>query len=128
MKNSDFGLTTFQNTMEANGVKGSLLWLAPEAIGSGEYGPPADVYSFAIICWEIIARSDPYEEIENLSCVPTLVVLEGLRPPLTSDVPDQLRLIVTKCWSQLPSDRPSFQETSRELSVTTFLNKENHIY
>ena len=45
---------------------GTLLWMAPEIMeGSAKYGQPADVYSFAIVLWEILSRSLPWEDITS---------------------------------------------------------------
>ena len=39
---------------------GSPLWAAPEMLRAEEYSEKADVYSFAIVLWEMMARTDPY--------------------------------------------------------------------
>lgn len=38
-----------------------LAWMAPEVLGGEEAGPPADVYSFGVLLWEMLMRQTPYE-------------------------------------------------------------------
>jgi hypothetical protein len=38
-----------------------------------------DVYSFAMVCWEIMAEKQPFHEVKRVWDLPRIVV-EGLRP------------------------------------------------
>jgi len=42
------------------------IWLAPEIISNQKYTEKADVYSFGIIIWELLARKVPFAEMEFL--------------------------------------------------------------
>ena len=42
---------------------GTYQWMAPEVIKSQKYTEKADVFSFAIILWEIASREPPYRSI-----------------------------------------------------------------
>mgnify|MGYP001806307142 CR=1 FL=1 len=39
---------------------GTLFWMAPEVVGGLEYTRKSDVYSYAIIMWEVFTRLEPY--------------------------------------------------------------------
>ena len=53
-------------TMRTKGV-GTPLWMAPEILaGERHYGPSADVYSFAIVMWEIASRKEPWEHVRSV--------------------------------------------------------------
>lgn len=39
----------------------SLFWMSPELLDKGEVTCKSDVYSFAIILWEMLTRNIPYE-------------------------------------------------------------------
>ncbi len=60
LKVADFGLARTRELCVPSpvltGQRGTFQWMAPEVIMGHNYGEPADVYSFAIIMWECIAR------------------------------------------------------------------------
>ena len=41
-------------------------WTAPEVIREGAIGTSGDVYSFAIIMWEMLTWQQPYEEMMSV--------------------------------------------------------------
>lgn len=41
-------------------------WMAPEVLASDKYAEKADVFSFAIVCWEVLSRSCPYEGMSQI--------------------------------------------------------------
>ena len=61
-KVADFGLSR-KVPFEINSPLETWRWLAPEIICSNSnYTTKSDIFSFAIICWEIASRSYPYDE------------------------------------------------------------------
>jgi serine/threonine protein kinase len=96
-------------------LKGAAAWMAPEVWTSGKYDQKADVYSFAIICWELCTFSDPC-----CGMVPDIyaskVALEGLRPPMNDGVNSDWRMLIQACWAQDPRQRPEFSQISFEIS------------
>ena len=70
---------------------GTLLWMAPEMIKGGtKYGPAVDVYSYAIIMWELITRKNPWDELPADSYLEFVSALEsalefGRRPEIPAD-------------------------------------------
>ena len=55
VKLADFGWTKgLENYM--TGKIGTYQWMAPEVVSSHQYTEKADVFSFAIILWEIASR------------------------------------------------------------------------
>ncbi|XP_043849640.1 retinal guanylyl cyclase 2 [Dromiciops gliroides] len=95
-----------------------LLWTAPELL-RGPEGPwrgtfKGDVYSFAIILQEVLARGPPYctlglsaEEIIRKVVFPPPLC----RPMVSPDQgpPECIRLM-KQCWSEEPEDRPSLDD------------------
>ena len=66
-KIGDFGLAKMKSegkTMTA-GV-GSPLWIAPEVLKGERFGEGCDIYSFAIILWEMAAWCEPYEGLNSV--------------------------------------------------------------
>jgi serine/threonine protein kinase len=60
-KVTDFGLSRFkaESDERMTGQCGTYHWMAPEVINSENYTEKADVYSVAIILWEIYTRAIP---------------------------------------------------------------------
>jgi serine/threonine protein kinase len=55
--------------------------MAPESITDRVYSFKTDVYSFAITMWELIARDDPYPNLDTVGAA-MKVCYEGLRPEI----------------------------------------------
>lgn len=72
------------------------------------YNEQCDVYSFGIICWEVLSREQLYPDMHPLS-VGYKVMVEDYRPPIPEELPGHLANILQQCWSPEPSERPSFQ-------------------
>ncbi|XP_033468079.2 guanylate cyclase 2G [Epinephelus lanceolatus] len=104
-----------------------MYWTAPELlrqVGLQVNGTPkADVYSFAIIMWELMynAKSGPYYDI-NLEPKEIIMQLrtpyqgEFLRPPLSEELCDEnINLLLKACWNENPDHRPPFASIRRQL-------------
>lgn len=90
-------------------------YAAPEILPNTQQGDSkSDVYSFAIILWEICALSKPFGEIKQLQQFHQQVVAENHRPPLKHFPSKALRTLVTKMWHATPEKRPNM---SRILQV-----------
>ena len=57
--------------------------MAPEIFNNEPYSLKADVYSFAIVLWEIAARKPPYLNMKNPQSLMKFVTIENGRPDLT---------------------------------------------
>ena len=40
--------------------------MAPEVLASKKYTETADVYNFAVVCWELLSRACPYEGLNQI--------------------------------------------------------------
>jgi ankyrin repeat protein len=107
-KIADLGLAKFVHDGEIQTMKiGSFPWMAPEVLSSNFYNEKADIYSFAMILYEISTLRYPFGE-----CRPTEIppkVLSGKRPSLEG-VPSEIASLIARCWKQNPRERPSFAE------------------
>lgn len=106
---------------------GSPRWMAPENINiyhasnSSEslqmemfYPLKSDVYSFAILCYEILTGDIPFSYIQIPNQMKK-VVLNGGRPILPNRCPNMLKYLIERCWAHNPTARPSFDQISKEL-------------
>ena len=64
VKVADFGLSC---TLRSDQVScGTPAWSAPEVLRGGVCTKKSDVYSFAIVVWELLSRSVPYEGMSGM--------------------------------------------------------------
>ncbi|CAH1251192.1 LRRIQ4 [Branchiostoma lanceolatum] len=136
VKISDFGLSKWKmasRVVTQTSPEGSTITHAPPEYFLDIYlipTPKLDVYSFGVLLWEIVTRTEPYGNAINSALI-RLAVTSGQRPDL-SLVPTGLREVDTvcqlmqTCWSQNPEDRPTFQECEDRLrAVTSRSSKED---
>ena len=106
--------------------KGTMQWTAPELMKSQARVAfhtlhdvlSVDVYSFAIVMWELLTRKPPFESESAKS--PWSVrdaVLAGRRPPIPEGHNPQYCNLMKRCWSQNPIKRPLFGDVVRMITV-----------
>ncbi|KAF5827310.1 kinase-like domain-containing protein [Dunaliella salina] len=92
---------------------GSLLYMSPEVARGKPYNEKADVFSFAILAWELLGRSLlsaglPSGDADAMLGYVAKVAWQGWRPALPFYWPTELKLLVSLCWHEEPRLRPSF--------------------
>ncbi|XP_075673563.1 serine/threonine-protein kinase STY46-like isoform X2 [Castanea sativa] len=100
VKVADFGVArvkTQSGVMTAE--TGTYRWMAPEVIEHKPYDHKADVFSFAIVLWELLTG-------------------KGLRPIIPKHTHPKLAELLEKCWQQDPALRPDFSEIIEILQQT----------
>lgn len=112
IKITDFGVARILDAeIGLTGQMGTLHWMAPEVISNQPYSLEADIYSYGICMWEVIAREVPYNGT-NAMTIPVRVI-KGERPNLSqipSTCPDSLKHLVRMCWDPVPAKRPNFNQ------------------
>lgn len=95
--------------LDLTGRTGSLRYMAPEVAASRPYNEKAEVYSWAIIFWEMAVGEKPYM-CYNADAFQEMVVQRHIRPNIDRcrTWPFQLRDLVTRCWDPSISNRPTF--------------------
>jgi len=96
------------------GQTGSARYMAPEVAASRPYGASAEVYSFAVILWQLLSHEKPFGGLD-MSSFKRLVVEQHHRPPLRKGWPPQLGALLQQCWHKEPTLRPPMREVCRRL-------------
>jgi len=113
----DFGMSKIINHDEPqiNSYDvGSYHWMAPEIIRKQKYDSKCDIYSFALVVWEMINNKIPYSEINLVSDMEKKIGIEGHRPPLLLDnkiqISNKIKQVIERSWIQNPAERLAFSE------------------
>ncbi|KAK7231715.1 protein tyrosine kinase [Aureococcus anophagefferens] len=123
-KVSDFGLCCVSGhedgaTIERHahtGVTGTLRWMAPEVLCDRPYSFAADVYSFAILLWQLLAwHGSPFDEFgQNVPFFAVSVAEKHHRPALKPcedrGAPPALVSLLPAAWAPEPEARPTFDD------------------
>lgn len=76
----------------------------------------ADVYSYAIVLWQLCTREDPYANISQIEAAGK-VALEKARPPFPKGVPADIQSLISQCWAENPDERIPFEQLTEKLPV-----------
>lgn len=99
-------------------MSGTLRWMAPEMVYirdaevPSEFSWRADVYSYALTCYEILTGHIPFHGVAT----PTL--RDSRERPglhLGDGLPATLVSLIERCLDKLPDKRPTFSEICKEL-------------
>jgi serine/threonine protein kinase len=112
----DFGISTIWDSERDihTARRGTARFMAPEVSNGGDYTCSADVYSFGMVCYEVITGSPPFNHLLKNEDVFNLV-RTGERPPIPGTCPQSLNSLMTKCWAPEPSLRPTFEAIRKDL-------------
>lgn len=151
VKVADFGISCLENhSGSPKGFTGTYRWMAPEMINEKQHTKKVDVYSFAIVLWELLTALTPFHDmtpmqaafavsqkvqmvflsIAILEDVTSFLIntsfgflfLKNARPPLPANCPMALSQLMTQCWSSNPNKRPHFDE------IVSILNQYSESY
>nr|BAB68344.1 EPH receptor tyrosine kinase [Ciona savignyi] len=114
-KVSDFGLSRILEQEEEEDVamyttRGGMIpirWTAPEAITMRTFSTSSDVWSFAIVMWEVLSFGErPYWEMSNQDVVQFVDC--GYRLPPPCYCPRIIHSVMLECWNKDRTSRPNF--------------------
>ncbi|KAM0833337.1 hypothetical protein ACQ4PT_064325 [Festuca glaucescens] len=114
VKIADFGVSRHRSQEgDMTAETGTYRWMAPEVINHKAYDHRADVFSFAIVLWELVTSKIPYENLTPLQAA--LSVRQGFRLVIPSTVHPRLSKLIQRCWDENPHMRPVFPDITVEL-------------
>jgi serine/threonine protein kinase len=98
---------------------GSVLYMAPEMADGGDYTSSVDVYSFALILYELLTRKPVF--LPNISCYAIVQQAKNdVRPAIPSSMNEKVKDIIQKSWAADPKVRYSFYEIWSRLEGINF--------
>ncbi len=113
---TDFGLAqakklaTQSKSKHADGLIGTLPWMAPELFKmGGKHNEKTDVFAFAVTLWEISTARVPFDDQDNQASL-HIWVTNGQRENIPNDCPPIIKQIIERCWDGNPDVRPSMTE------------------
>ncbi|KAM4704947.1 receptor-interacting serine/threonine-protein kinase 2 [Rhinophrynus dorsalis] len=131
VKIADFGLSKWrmlsssQSFSDQSPPGGTIVYMPPEeydlSIKNKRGSVKHDMYSYAIIMWEVLSRRQPYEGATTPMQI-MFSVSNGMRPDLSDeylpfDIPHRAVFIslMKSGWANDPNDRPAFLKCLLEL-------------
>src|SRR5580692_1082210 len=91
--------------------------MSPEVLQGKILNEKTDVYSFAIVLWEMLTGKEPFEEHSSYEVFVHAVCVKDERPPLPDDMHTTLKTLLTECWQKTPDKRPSFGQITDRLEM-----------
>ncbi|KAJ7338977.1 hypothetical protein JRQ81_012879 [Phrynocephalus forsythii] len=131
VKIADFGLSKWRmvsmslsRSEKSMPEGGTIVYMPPEDYDGSQKAPASvkhDIYSYAIIMWEVMSRKQPFEDVINPLQI-MYSVSQGRRPNtgeeyLPFDIPHRELMVslIESGWAQNPNERPSFSKCLIEL-------------
>jgi len=97
------------NTYKLTGETGSPRYMAPEIANRKPYNEKADIYSMALLLWQICELKVPYDDFDMYLL--TRNVFHGSeRPPINPKRPAGLQELFRKAWHTKSEKRPQCEE------------------
>jgi serine/threonine protein kinase len=112
-KLTDFGLSKLDATDSTMTTKigGTVTHMAPELFsGMRQFTAKADIYSYAIILWELATRQTPYKGYDQFDIMRMLDNAQRLAIP--DETLPSFATLITRCWAQRKGDRPDASEAA----------------
>ena len=85
--------------------------MAPEVVRMETYDTKCDVFSFAILFWEIMGLKESFQGLSPTTFVERVVV-EKTRPKVSKTWPPLTRLLIPEAWDDDPRKRPDMKRVA----------------
>jgi serine/threonine protein kinase len=120
VKVADFGLSSSTENGAVAGKKDSKIpvkWSPPEVLNERKFSKASDVWSFGIVLWEILEKKVPYGAYSNAEVIPMVTKGYRLPKPERVEFKEELWTLITSCWEEDPSKRPTFSDICTQLEA-----------
>jgi serine/threonine protein kinase/Tol biopolymer transport system component len=86
-------------------IVGTIAYMSPEQAAGKTLDARSDMFSFGVVLYEMLAGHRPFTAATNLELLQT--VIHGTPAPLTDDIPEPLRVLVSRALEKDPANRYS---------------------
>ncbi|EXX63628.1 Mkk1p [Rhizophagus irregularis DAOM 197198w] len=86
-------------------IYGNLPYIAPEVIVGREYTFASDIYSIAMLMWEISSGKPSFINYEHENDI-VMNIINGIRPKIVPGTPLEYKNLMIQCWDSDPLKRP----------------------
>jgi len=124
-KVADFGLSKMKvaDAQTYSYTMGSVAWMAPEVIANARnFTKSSDVYSYAILLWELWTGEDPCPRDVAPVNLANKVLHDDYRPQIPLHVPVPWQDLIRVCWQKESNERPTFESVLKLLEVLQVTN------
>eukprot|EP00798_Chlamydomonas_sp_ICE-L_P020512 gene20512-27302_t len=94
---------------------GTVTHMPPELLEHGTMSPPTDVFSMAMVMWEMFASKGVHQELSDADVV-LQVVNHNLRPTWPPNVPMRFKKLAEAMWDADMKLRPSLENVLEEFT------------
>ena len=92
------------------------MYLAPEVLRCGRYNQKADVYSFAMVFYELLTLNKPFPSMASAEAHRDLVGKRGARPPLEhTNIPKPIQRLLRDAWDDNIISRLTMRQVCQRL-------------
>ncbi|POG71469.1 kinase-like domain-containing protein [Rhizophagus irregularis DAOM 181602=DAOM 197198] len=86
-------------------IYGNLPYIAPEVIAGKKTTFESDIYSIAMLMWEISSGQPPFNNYEHDYYL-AMNIVNGMRPKIVPGTPIEYKNLMIQCWDANPLKRP----------------------
>ncbi|GAB1603577.1 leucine-rich repeat serine/threonine-protein kinase 1-like [Argonauta hians] len=128
VKLSDYNFSQYMTPKGVKKMLGTAGYQAPEILQRYSFDNHIDIYSWSVVAYEILTGSRPFEKLSFISEI-TAAVLNNKRPTIKDHFMENkfpcLEKIMTECYNQNPTERPSAGEIISKMSHLSFVAIQN---
>ncbi|GBC23757.2 kinase-like domain-containing protein [Rhizophagus irregularis DAOM 181602=DAOM 197198] len=112
------------NTLSNNEIYGVIPYVAPEIFKGAAFSKASDIYSMGMIMWELTTGCKPFANIDEDDVHLVYKIIDGIRPEITDDTPEDFVNLIKKCWNPEPRKRPSAKRICESFNLWANMEKD----
>jgi serine/threonine protein kinase len=132
---ADFGfakMISLENVIKMTTKKGTPAYMAPEldkegSSANGIFGA-VDVFAFGMMLWEMAAEKEPFTPSGPTPWHVRMAIWDHKMPGFPSEMEQEMRNLITKCWESDPEKRPRFDEIVNHPEWLLFAEANEDVY